>query len=592
MQAIGSGLLEVRAMLKRILWPLFVIILILAVIILLIMHGGGILHVLQSGQNIVSPILSLLQLAGILFIVALVIIILVQYAQYIRPNRFIFEGFSNTSKLVDFEGMPLDLNILAREQLIAQFKNLNNEWRELSGAESSEADARFTDELFFGKTIERLDMKNYIPIGLAENKQAFEELQDIINDIKDSEGINLMALAEEIAPKEVTPIMKFLEAVFPPHIIRATGYLQWWSDNKKRAGGITFEFVDLGGQRNLMVRTIWWQPEEAGVTDPGTQSSAEFRVDTFGEKELITNQHQTTIFEDDKKSQVTERYIDLLNPAMHWLALMFWKQKMISHIPIQNYIFKSQERRRQAQILYLFGALYYACAHQYQANHDFFCQLAIEQFRQALAIDPKWYSPYFYLADLYSFKMQDRRNDATRKKQLFEQAIGLYQKALKCAEGTKGDEYSWHRIIVVKALAELISEYQDYIPTAVKEIENSINKMDPAKFDPERPDCATYLYTLAYWYAYAARQYPILIPSFDTSRQYARRYVAYCLARSHNLWDMVSNNEDFQKGCDEDWLPGLKTVLEDRLKNDPQLAKLRGDRFRRAIDDILSKVQI
>ena len=247
---------------RRIVMVLLTTVLILVVVFFLITQGGGLASAMQRGQGVISLILALLQLVGIALGLALVIFILFQYVQYVHSSRFIFEGFSNAPKLIEDVKMPLDLNILAREKLIYQFKILDREWEILSDVASSDFDALLTDELYFDKISQKQDTKKYVPMELTKNSEVLKDLKEVITAIKDAEGINLMAFAEEIVPKEVTPIMKFVEAVVPPHIIRATGHLQWQSDREDGRAGITFEFVDLASQRNLMVRTIWWQSQE------------------------------------------------------------------------------------------------------------------------------------------------------------------------------------------------------------------------------------------------------------------------------------------------------------------------------------------
>ena len=580
---------------RRILAVLLVVVLALVALIFLITQGGEVAGIIQRGQGIISLILALLQLVGIALALGLVVYVLFQYAQYIRPNRFIFEGFSNASKLTDAEKLPLDLNILARENLIHQFKVLDNEWGNLSGDTSSDADALLTDGEFFGQTSQKLDYNKYIPAEFTKDSHVLEDLKEVITSVKDSEGINLMALAEEIAPKEVTPIMKFVEAVVPPHIIRATGYLQWQTVKPDRAG-ITFEFVDQGSQRNLMIRTIWWKSkeEEKHEKKSDIQSSARISLDDMiSANQESSNQKKATTSDDEELSLATHCYIDLLDPGMYWLALMFWKQRMLSNTPLLNYIRISHEKRRQAQLLYLFGAMFYACTEQFIEYRDFFCQLAIEHFRQASIVDKKWCLPYLYLADLYSFKMETAEQTDSK---LLEKAIDLYDKAYQCAKSTKRDIYTLQRITIAKALAELVSNVDARIRAAIKEVENSKKVVDPASFDPSRADCTTYLYNLALWHVYVARRYPAYVLEYGLeATQNARRYVAYCLARSQDLrfedlWNMISNDELFLHTCGEEGLNILKAALEAKRKEGVRLAELRDEDFKQAINDVLREV--
>src|SRR5579884_2954785 len=104
-------MLEVQAM-RRFLAVLVGIGLALVALIFLITRGGEVASIAQREQGMINFMLALLQLVGIAFALALVVFVLVQYTRYVRPNRFVFEGFSNAPKLIEDVKMPLDLNIL------------------------------------------------------------------------------------------------------------------------------------------------------------------------------------------------------------------------------------------------------------------------------------------------------------------------------------------------------------------------------------------------------------------------------------------------------------------------------------------------
>ncbi len=370
---------------------------------------------------------------------------------------------------------------------------------------------------------------------------------------------------------------------------------------------MTFEFVDLGSQRNLMVRTLRWQSSDniedsADTTPPAKSSTA---------NETLTNKG-------------TDYYIDLLSPAMYWVAIMFWEQKLISHVPLINRILKGREKRRKARILYLIGALYYAHADQFKAYSSFFCQLAVEHFRPALIADPNWGLPYLYLANLYSFKAQDKEGELQillansegdrggprstphlsrlykdaeglrqqyqlHEKKLLNEAFNLYDKALDIAE-MKGQKFTLARIIIAKALAELTSgvktKDERRIGKAIQEIEDMKTHIDPADFDPARADCAGYLYNLATWYEIAYDNYI----GVRNAREEARRYLAYSLARSPSLWDTVENDENFKSMRDEGDLEKIKQELDKKLTEKPELVELTEEKFKIEIDKILEKV--
>jgi hypothetical protein len=498
--------------------------------------------------------------------------------------------------------MPLDLSMLAREELMNQFKAIYSEWEKYSGYLDPDTDTLLTDDLYENISL-GYDIEKYIPTeffkdnGIVDLREVIKflkrsetiDLRKLAGEIASKEANNVMGTTGEIAPKEVTPILKFIETVVPPHIVRATGHLQWSKDMLGRVG-ITFEFVELGSQRNLMIRTIWWQSSEKRAAFAGVQPPSELSMaDEVIANEAETNSKQATLPNDDEISLTTDRYIALLGPAMRWLALMFWEQRMALHVPFTNRVFKNRDKRFQAQILYLLGVMYYACAYQFQAYSSFFHELANEHFRQASTTDSSWGLPYLYLANYYSFKAQEAKGIMREK--LLNEALSLYDKALYRAEA-RGEIYTQVRIIIAKALTELVSGVQTkderLIDKAIQEVEVLKTQIDPADFDPCRADCAAYLYNLAIWHELAYDHF-IAIPN-RIPREEARLYLAYCLARSQSLLDVVENDANFRSMREEGDLEKLKEELDMKLTEKPELAKMTGENFKTEINNILEKV--
>src|SRR5947207_151523 len=113
---------------RRIVMVLTTTVLILVAVFFLITQAGVVASIMQRGQGVISLIFALLQMVGVALGLALVIFILIQYAIYIRSRRFIFQGFSNAPKLVEAERLPLDLDMLAQEELVNRFKVLYRQW--------------------------------------------------------------------------------------------------------------------------------------------------------------------------------------------------------------------------------------------------------------------------------------------------------------------------------------------------------------------------------------------------------------------------------------------------------------------------------
>ena len=546
---------------------LLIILFIVAVTVPFLILGGQRFAIFSDQEKAVTTvILATLELVGIVISIVIVVIILYQYFRYRRPYRLVFDAFSNESALFDADKKPLNLSILAQEELERRFKIIYNELSGFSDKKkkSQDLEALVADELYIEEEDSENDLGMYVSADQINKSGMIEDLKDVIRYLKDSKGMNLISLIGEIAPKEAVPVMKFIEAFIPPHVIKATGYLQWRSEKAEKVG-MTFKYEDLSNQRNLMVRTIWWQSRDKTETSASIQTT----VASTAANDTLTNKE-------------SEHYIELLSPAMQWMALMFWEQKLISHVPFTYRILKTPEKRRQARILYLLGALYYAYADQHQPYKDFFCQLAVEHFRQAIVKDLNWYLPYKYLADLYSFKMQYTEEDKGKK--LLDKALSLYDAA--CYLAIKRSNDTQNRIRIARALAKLVAKDWKLIKEAEDEVQDLISQ-DPANFDPDRADCGKYLYSLAYWYVLAEKFHPTYI---DNAEQKARLYVAYCLARSANLWDAIKNNDYFKFICGEEGLKALKQILDEKQGEETQLCKLKSDDFKKAIDEVLREV--
>lgn len=547
---------------------LLIIVLVVLVIVPFIIWGGTRFSSFSDNEErITAFLLTSVELIGLLVSIAIVVFILYQYIRFRRPYRLVFEAFSNESKLVDTGKKPLNLSVLAQEELAHQFKIIYKDLKEYADKDSQDFEALAADELYIEEVSLGNDIGKHVFADQIEKGGMIGDLKEVIRDLKNPEGINLLHLVGEIAPKEVTPLMKFIEAIFPPHIIKATGHLQCKSDKSGRAG-ITFEFVDLGSRRNLMVRTLWEQSSENLMTPPAKSNTT---------NETLTNKG-------------SDCYIELLRPAMYWVALMFWEQKLISNVPRINRILTVLEKRRKARILYLIGALYYTHANRLmKAYSPFFCQLAVEHLRLALITDPSWSLPYLYLANLYSIKALDKK-DALHEK-LLNEAFKLYNQVLDLTK-KQGEKFTHARIIVAKSLAQLTSgvNTQDEcrIARAIQSIEDLKTLIEPADFDPHREDCAVFLYNLATWYQIAYNKY-ITIPNV-IPRNEARRYLAYSLARSRTFWDAVEDDVNFKKMREEGDLVKLKQELSKKLSEESALAKLTGEHFKTEIDKLLEKV--
>jgi hypothetical protein len=178
-------------------------------------------------------------------------------------------------------------------------------------------------------------------------------------------------------------------------------------------------------------------------------------------------------------------------------------------------------------------------------------------------------------------------------------------------------EYAKQRVIIARAWTELIwcggqSEARAEREAFVRQKVEALVRLDPAKFDPEREDCGTYLYDLMIWYLIAAIQ-----PKENTAikedqkkrksndMDYAKLYLVYCLARSWNMRAVVHRalrnigtgssyafiRETYLKRFEKEWEETRKV----RKENDSQSLDSRAikgssvDEFKEAVRKVVEK---
>ena len=122
-----------------------VIVFVIALILLFILSTQGLISISKREFAITSLILTSLELVGLAFAIYIAIFILVQYFRYRLRQRLVFEAFSNEPKLVNTGNKPLNLSMLAREELTRQFKMIYNKLKEYFGDVSQELESWAVD---------------------------------------------------------------------------------------------------------------------------------------------------------------------------------------------------------------------------------------------------------------------------------------------------------------------------------------------------------------------------------------------------------------------------------------------------------------
>lgn len=464
--------------------------------------------------------------------IAIAILAIIVYFQRYGPSAFIFKGFSNASKLTEIDHIPVDFNNLAREELAYQFlliyqkldnyygkrpetKNLSDFARQ-SSADRGKRDSRHINisDLYTEKTRPGDNVEWPLPdpevLGILDPEQAkrlVHYLEKTIEALKDGELSNLKNKIERNAPKEIAPLMNFIDALLPARTITVTCHLQWRDNRPGGRIGITFQVTDSKKKGGFsFTRTIWW--------------------------ERAPSAHVC--------KKLTERYIALLEPAMRWLVLLYWEQKILL----------DTDKKSLSAFLYLLGTLYYDCTDQFPAYSEFFSQQAEDRLRKVASHYPNLSLPYFVRAEMNFWKAEKAKKSEERHS-LFQHAIHFYNLALGEPNWEEFEQDAKNFITIRRALAVLGLEDAKLLEDTKNEIEHKLGERGELttfySSVGEMEECSLYLSNLATWYADLATWYANLATSYEQQNEEAKKEMkgkeeeAETMARRYSIYSLVRN---------------------------------------------------
>ena len=556
-------------------------------------------NMIAIAGNLASLILVILELCAI----AIAIIGLHYYFRRYRPSVFIFEGFSNAAKLADIDHVPVDFNNLAREELAYQFrlifmqlkKYYERECAELPSADPVQQappdegnDDEQSSDLLQQSSSDQKKRKSKHAHPSVNEDQDFEALRPedqaewplpspyrerqifdikkanlLLNCLKktidslEKTGIsNIVNAIERNTPKEISPIVNFIDALLPAHTVRVTCYLQWRSKSPDGIG-ITFEIAD-SKQEGSFTHALWLERTLKNTTAANAQK------------------------------MLTERYIELIRPAMRWLTLLFWEQE------VKQDTSHDDKKGLLAAFYYLLGAFYEHSIEEFPACSNFFQQQqALDRLCKVTSKYPNRSLPYFYRAERYLQMSKDAKEAKKKDRPWLQKAIDNYDQACNCTPWEKHEQDIKNRIIIRKALAVLGLEDEDRFGKMKMQIEDMTkpgHEGDPATFHSRdgTEDCSLYLSNLASWYVNLARWYVSLGKSAEKeeTETKARLYLIYSFIRDQSQWyhkgQPEYRYEEFQKSFvkykkeffrDDKGLEILWNLLEEERERNPDLAK-------------------
>lgn len=563
------------------------------------------------GQAFTAAVLAFFEVLGI----AIGILLIYFYFRRRAQHQFIFEGFCNEAELLTAEQKPINLSKLALEELTSQFQSLYSQlrlytqrpdqpyihhgfsrWSKWFPKESSERE----DIIFpisgvpYDSNLASVDVWTYLPSEDVEKqvnsfKKTLEKMFDSLGTETSSE---LADSITDVAPKGMASMIKFFDMLISPRIVKSIGYLQYQSDKI----GITIEIVDFREQSCVSLHTFW--------KDIQSNASGQPHIDAHD------------------MSWVIPHYMELLGPAMRWLVLQIWGQK-VSHKLSRHHLFsfihhaqKQSEREKQKIVMYyLLGALYYSSGEQFPALHaPFFFQTAAHYLQKAVdqkAVEISWWIPRFCLANIYRQQFKQEEHEDRREK-LFQKSIQYYDEADNAyGRDAQKELLIEGRILINEAKAIVESGYGDSISPLISNVkrmrnidilkegivEGRLEKKLPATFFDKKQaaESIRLLYDFAALYEMTYVEYV----GIKDARQKAWRYLAYSLARAQlyhtdsSLLEKVKTDPDFQLMREENEAKILSSMIDEIVKhfaNKTLLLKRDECKFIRVVDDIIKEI--
>jgi hypothetical protein len=387
----------------------------------------------------------------------------------------------------------------------------------------------------------------------------------------------------EVAPDPVKPALPFLQLGlrlgFTGAGTRVTGVVQRWEEKGERLA-ISLQVADLQNRNAPSAFTIKEiKPKDTSVA--GAQEAPVINnkqhpptyVDTIVKRVL-------NITEDGKEEKppsepsdevLLARYRRLMRPASWWLAYELLRREFLDNPPLP--LPWRTRKHYEAQVYNFVGVRYSTLAAGYGS---YFNTLAEADLKRAIAADPKWRTPYENLAYLYGDLAERSLEDESGRERAdyLRDSQRNYTRALSLTGRIRNQDEKREmerRIKVGQALHCLRTADPDLIKIA----QSNLDDATATPWDAGDEKTAYVLYNLACCYAVALKK-KIRIDDIDRD-EYARRYLAYSLARNHlfDLWYHVKRDND---------LDGLLGKGELRLRSLERLMEEMGKAFGRNPD--------
>ncbi len=499
-----------------------------------------------------------------------------------RPSKLIMSVFENASGDTTLDSSLKGLSRLAREKLLWELK-----------------------------TIAPVKKKYGARVGPQEYQVSSESPQ--INEAVSQVLADVSKSLSEFAPDQVKPFMSIISAMFPPHGTQITTTLHRMNDSPGGIG-ITFEIADLQEKIAPQMQTIWESRPSKALAIPSEpvtktlsadsskdakEALAAFKLAQFYAEQGMWSQAKLYCEEAFKKLRgdpeiraalakviqytktMAERYRDLLEPAIGYLAIELTCREMLARMPMSIRYDPDQRQAYRGKVFNFVGALSQSNMYSYADYSELFFDIAIDYLKQAQDLLPDWYQPYLNLGDTYYVGAIYSQTDSADMRR--HEAIAQYKQSFQMAEN--GIDRCLIRTCL--AIARLrVSGLSD-----IKAIHNDIAAIErELKSQLESKEILPrLLYNLATWYAIVQEdQYKELrknVIDLKDAQCKARRYIAYGLVRAPDRAYSAEIEPDLEMIKVD--IEKIKTAISQAQL---ELNRKEGWPFKEAIDSILDKV--
>lgn len=298
-----------------------------------------------------------------------------------------------------------------------------------------------------------------------------------------------------------------------------------------------------------------------------------------------------------------QRFLELLKPAVRWLATEIALRSMEDQRGSWNKFFGRRKRQKnewrtnyQAKLYNYFGYVHQISAPMFSSSALFYNR-AIALFNKASQFDKTWFLPPMNLGVTHvmiarqnvgrQMPLQLSRNGVAE----IYLALPFFKKAQKLlADYKKRQPNSRAKLSEAERMLTLylsIAQILSRDPTFIQNAIQAVATMRNSGWVLENEKNSSMLYNLACWYGIADSTNIGVVQA----KQEARCIITMCIAREPEFWARAYQEPDLKSISDEKGWQNLSRLLRRNRNQFPHLSELQGPDFSNIINSILQQMQ-